>query len=57
MLDLSDFIAERGGDPDKLRENQRRRFAPVDIIDDIVQKYENHRQGKRPNCTSNYVVD
>ena len=49
MLDLSDFIAERGGNPDKLRENQKRRFAPVGIIDDIIQKYEDHRQGNSPN--------
>ena len=57
MLDLSDFIAERGGNLEKLRENQRRRFAPVEIIDDIIQRHEDHRQGKWPNDVSSYLSD
>jgi seryl-tRNA synthetase len=30
MLDVLDFITERGGNPEKIRESQRRRFANVE---------------------------
>ena len=45
MLDISDFVAERGGNPDSIRENQKRRFAPIDVVDNIIRCYEDHRQG------------
>ncbi|KAL2350550.1 hypothetical protein BJ546DRAFT_1002804 [Cryomyces antarcticus] len=34
MLDINDFIAERGGNPEKIKESQRRRHAPVEAVDD-----------------------
>ncbi|KDN59910.1 putative seryl-tRNA synthetase [Colletotrichum sublineola] len=40
MLDLQDFIKERGGDPDKIRESQRRRHAPVEIVDERYRPVE-----------------
>lgn len=43
MLDIIDFIKERGGDPEKIRESQRRRFAPVEVVDEIIALYEDHR--------------
>lgn len=43
MLDIVDFIKERGGDPEKIRESQRRRFAPVEAVDEIIALYEDHR--------------
>lgn len=43
MLDVVDFIKERGGDPEKIRESQRRRFAPVEVVDEIIALYEDHR--------------
>jgi seryl-tRNA synthetase len=43
MLDIIDFIAERGGNPEKIRESQRKRFAPVEIVDEIIALYEEHR--------------
>ena len=44
MLDLLDFITDRGGNPEKIRESQRRRNAPIDIVDDIIEKFEDHRK-------------
>jgi hypothetical protein len=45
MLDVNDFIKERGGDPDKIRDSQRRRFAPVEVVDEIITLFEDHRKG------------
>ena len=35
MLDVLDFIKERGGDPDKVRASQRKRFAPESVVDEV----------------------
>lgn len=45
MLDVNDFITERGGDPEKVRESQRRRNAPVEVVDQVIALFEEHRQG------------
>ncbi|KAL6849730.1 Cytosolic seryl-tRNA synthetase [Amphichorda felina] len=44
MLDIIDFIKERGGDPEKIRESQRRRNAPVEVVDEIIALWEDHRK-------------
>lgn len=44
MLDVVDFIAERGGDPEKIRESQRRRYANVEIVDEIIALFDDHRK-------------
>lgn len=44
MLDVNDFIAERGGNPEAIRESQRRRFASVEVVDEIVALFEDHRK-------------
>ncbi|KAL7959171.1 hypothetical protein V8C34DRAFT_280502 [Trichoderma compactum] len=44
MLDVNDFIAERGGNPEKIRESQRRRFANVEVVDEIIALFEDHRR-------------
>ena len=44
MLDITDFITERGGDPEKIRESQRRRGEPVEIVDEIIRMFEDHRK-------------
>lgn len=43
MLDVNDFIVERGGDPEKIREAQRRRFADVSIVDTIISMFADNR--------------
>jgi seryl-tRNA synthetase len=45
MLDLEDFIAERGGNPEKVRESQRRRGDPVEVVDEVVTLWDDHRRG------------
>lgn len=44
MLDVVDFIKERGGDPNSIRESQRRRYAPEGAVDEVVALYEDHRK-------------
>ncbi|KAI9677567.1 MAG: Cytosolic seryl-tRNA synthetase [Caeruleum heppii] len=44
MLDVQDFITDRGGDPEKLRESQRRRHAPIEVVDEVIALYEDHRR-------------
>lgn len=44
MLDIQDFIKERGGDPEKIRESQRKRNAPVEVVDEIIAMFEDHRK-------------
>ncbi len=44
MLDVVDFISERGGNPEAIRESQRRRFANVEIVDEVIALWEDHRQ-------------
>lgn len=36
-LDINDFREDRGGNVEKLRELQRRRFQPVELVDEIVR--------------------
>lgn len=52
MLDVSDFIAEKGGDPNKIRESQRRRHAPEDAVDEVIALYDDHRKSKSSNLYS-----
>lgn len=46
MLDLADFITDRGGDPNKIKESQRRRSAPETAVDEVLSLYEEARRGK-----------
>lgn len=45
MLDLFDFITERGGDPKKIKESQRKRNAPEESVDEVIALYEQAREG------------
>ncbi|KAH6626359.1 hypothetical protein B0J18DRAFT_138999 [Chaetomium sp. MPI-SDFR-AT-0129] len=44
MLDVNDFITERGGNPEKIRESQRKRHAPVEAVDEVIAMFEDHRK-------------
>ncbi|KKY25540.1 putative seryl-trna synthetase [Phaeomoniella chlamydospora] len=44
MLDVNDFIKERGGDPGKIKESQRRRYAPVEVVDEVIALFEDARK-------------
>jgi hypothetical protein len=44
MLDIQDFIAERGGDTKKIIESQQRRHDSVELVQQIADKWEDHRK-------------
>lgn len=35
MLDILTFLPDKGGDPEKIRESQRRRYGNVEIVDEV----------------------
>ena len=45
-LDIDLFRPEKGGDPDKIRKNQERRFADPAMVDKVVKSDEEWRKGK-----------
>lgn len=53
MLDVVDFIKERGGDPNLIRESQRRRHAPEEAVDEVIALYEDHRKSVPSECPFN----
>ena len=46
MLDILDFQEDKGGDLKKLRESQRRRYAPEAIVDDVVALFEDMKKSR-----------
>ena len=42
-LDISIFRAATGGNPELVRESQRRRFASVELVDQIIEKDDKWR--------------
>lgn len=50
MLDIVDFIKDRGGDPEKVRESQRRRHAPEQVVDEVIALYEETRRSMSIDC-------
>lgn len=37
MLDINELRADKGGNPDKVRESQRRRHASVDLVEEVIE--------------------
>jgi seryl-tRNA synthetase len=46
MLDIEDFIEERGGNPEKIRDSQRRRNAPVELVDEVIALWQDARKSE-----------
>jgi len=46
VLDIDEFREEKGGNPDKIRENQRKRFCDVSMVDKIVEADEKWRKAR-----------
>ena len=46
MHAVEDFIVERGGDPDKIRESQRRRGESVEVVDQVIALFDEARSGR-----------
>ena len=44
VLDIDLFRTEKGGDPEKMRENQRKRFKSVELVDFILEKDNRWRE-------------
>ncbi|KAJ2494209.1 Cytosolic seryl-tRNA synthetase, partial [Coemansia sp. RSA 2052] len=40
MLDINLFIAEKGGNPELIRESERRRNAKPQLVDEIIEQYQ-----------------
>lgn len=40
MLDINDFITERGGDLNKVKESQRKRYADEAAVDEVVELWQ-----------------
>jgi seryl-tRNA synthetase len=47
VLDLDLFRADKGGDPEKLRENQRKRFDDPGLVDAVIEADTQWRKCKR----------
>lgn len=45
MLDINDFIKDRGGNPEKIKESQRRRGEPEEAVDKVISMFEEARAG------------
>lgn len=46
MLDINLFREEKGNNPEIIRESQRRRFANVEIVDEIIDLDKKWRERK-----------
>ena len=46
MLDINLFRVEKGGNPELIRESQRRRFANVELVDEVIAIDKQWRQRK-----------
>ena len=38
-IDVLHFIDSKGGNPEEIRESQRKRGLPVEIVDEVIQMY------------------
>lgn len=45
VLDIDRFRPEKGGNPQEVKENQRKRYSDESIVDKIVAADENWRKG------------
>lgn len=41
MLDINAFLADKGGEPEKIKASQKKRGASVEIVDEIIADYKN----------------
>jgi seryl-tRNA synthetase len=39
-LDVHMFIKEKGGDPDAIRESEKKRYHSIEIVDEVIALYE-----------------
>ena len=56
MLDVFDFIPDKGGDPNRIRESQRRRHAPESVVEEIQKLYEDAKTSETPQGIQQYAL-
>lgn len=56
VLDIDLFRADKGGDPEKMRENQRKRYKDVKLVDLIVEKDNQWRQRMSEHLNLNCIT-
>jgi seryl-tRNA synthetase len=39
-LDVTSFIDEKGGNAQEVRESQKKRYASVELVDEVIQMYK-----------------
>lgn len=49
MLDINLFREEKGNNPEIIRESQRRRFADVGLVDEVIKLDKEWRQRNPPS--------
>lgn len=56
MLDINLFRVEKGGNPELIRESQRRRFANVELVDEVIAIDKQWRQRIKSLSLSLYQI-
>lgn len=56
VLDIELFRADKGGDPDKIRENQRKRFKDVSYVDKVVEADTKWRKRELPASNAEFTI-
>ncbi|CAK9784255.1 serine-tRNA ligase [Cutaneotrichosporon oleaginosum] len=46
MIDLLHFQADKGGNPEIVRESQRKRGAPVELVDEVIEIFAQHKSAQ-----------
>jgi seryl-tRNA synthetase len=44
MIEINDFIVARKGDPEKIRESQKKRNADVGLVDQVIHLFDEHQK-------------
>lgn len=57
MLDVVDFVKERGGDPKAIVESQRRRYASEEAVTEVLELYEDHRKSELSTGDSDHGLN
>lgn len=56
MLDINIFRVEKGGNPDLIRESQRRRFANVQLVDEVIELDKEWRKRTVPTSSLSRAI-
>jgi seryl-tRNA synthetase len=46
MLDINLLLTDKGGNPELVRESQKRRNASVEIVDEVIELYNTWKVSK-----------